>query len=145
MAINTINLAGGPQEFAEFKIGDVTKKLYYNDDLNMKIAKTSLSVGKRLKELSDQKKMTDLDDKTVDEQRDYLVKLYADLRQELTEFFDEQFGKGTGKKLYLLTNKSTERMAAAFNMIDREYDVLRERRDHNIELMYSNRKARRKK
>ncbi|BDZ31230.1 hypothetical protein [Lactiplantibacillus pingfangensis] len=145
MAINTINLAGGPQEFAEFKIGDVTKKLYYNDDLNLKIANTQLSVSKRLKALGDQKEMAALDDKTVDQQRDYLVKLYADLRKELTEFFDEQFGKGTGDKLYLLTNKSTERMAAAFNMVAREYDTLRERRDHNIELMYSNRKARRKK
>ncbi|WP_318766584.1 hypothetical protein [Lactiplantibacillus carotarum] len=141
MASNVINLTNGPQEYAEFKVGKVTKKLYFNDELNLEIANTQLSVGKRLKELSDTKKMKDLDDKTVDQQRKYLTRLYADLRKVLYDFFDEQFGEGVGKQLYQLTGKSTERMAVAFNMVVREYEELRDQRDSYIDTLYKSRKA----
>jgi len=70
--MTAINLAGGPQEFAEFKFGKRHAKLYFNDELNMKLADTRLSVGKHLHALDDQKKMTELDDKPVKEQRQFL-------------------------------------------------------------------------
>jgi hypothetical protein len=85
--MTAINLAGGPQEFAEFKFGKRHAKLYFNDELNMKLADTRLSVGKHLHELDDQKKMTELDDKPVKEQRQFLNELYKGLRGELSAFF----------------------------------------------------------
>lgn len=111
----------------------------------MKLADTRLSVGKHLHELDDQKKMTELDDKPVKEQRQFLNKLYKNLRGELSAFFDDQFGEGAGDDLYQLTNKSTERMAAAFFMVVKEYDELREQRDSYIDTYYKSRKATKKK
>lgn len=143
--MTAINLLGGPQEFAEFKFGKRHAKLYFNDDLNMKMADTRLSVGKHLHELDDQKKMTELDDKPVKEQRQFLNKLYHNLRKELVTFFDEQFGNGAGNELYQLTNRSTERMASAFFMIVKEYDELRDQRNSYIDTYYKSRKATKKK
>lgn len=143
--MTAINLLGGPQEFAEFKFGKRHAKLYFNDDLNMKMADTRLSVGKHLHELDDQKKMTELDDKPVKEQRQFLNKLYQNLRKELVTFFDEQFGNGAGNELYQLTNRSTERMASAFFMIVKEYDELRDQRNSYIDTYYKSRKATKKK
>ncbi|MCG0783251.1 hypothetical protein [Lactiplantibacillus plantarum] len=143
--MTAINLAGGPQEFAEFKFGKRHAKLYFNDELNMKLADTRLSVGNHLHALDDQKRMAELDDKPVEEQRQFLNKLYKDLRGELSAFFDDQFGEGAGDDLYRLTNKSTERMAAAFFMVVKEYDELREQRDSYIDTYYKSRKATKKK
>ncbi|WP_234002755.1 hypothetical protein [Lactobacillus sp. CBA3605] len=141
----TINLAGGPKEYAEFRIGDRKAELYFNDELNLKIANTRLSVGKRLDELDDQKKMKALDKKSVSDQRDYLDGLYKGLREELTGFFDEQFGEGAGAELYKLTNKSTERMSAAFFMVVKEYDELRAARDRYISDLYKPKSRKTKK
>ncbi|MBS0953050.1 hypothetical protein ABC426_17420 [Lactiplantibacillus plantarum] len=143
--MTAINLLGGPQEFAEFKFGTRHAKLYFNDELNMKIAKTRLSVSKRLQALDDQKEMTELDNKPVKEQQAFLSKLYQDLRNELGMFFDEQFGKGAGADLYKLANHSTERMASAFFMIVKEYDELRDQRNSYIDTYYKSRKATKKK
>ena len=142
--MTAINLAGGPQEFAEFKFGENKAKLSFNDELNLEIANTQLSIGKKLDAL-DEKKTAELDKKSVKEQRKYLIGLYKDLRDELSAFFDEQFGEGAGDDLYRLTNKSTERMAAAFFMVVKEYDELRDQRDSYIDTYYKSRKATKKK
>ena len=73
--MTAINLAGGPQEFAEFKFGNRHATLYFTDELNMKLADTRLSVGKRLRALADQRKMTELDEKPVKAHRLFLKKL----------------------------------------------------------------------
>lgn len=142
--MTAINLAGGPQEFAEFKFGKRHAKLYFNDELNLEIDNTRLSIGKKLNAL-DEKKTAELDKKSVKEQHKYLTGLYKDLRDELSAFFDKQFGEGAGNELYQLTNKSTERMAAAFFMVVKEYDELREQRDSYIDTYYKSRKATKKK
>lgn len=142
--MSVINLVDGPQEFAEFKFGSRHAKLYFNDELNMRMADTRLKVGKRLEALNDEKKMSELDKRSVDEQRKFLRGLYDGLRSELSAFFDEQFGKGAGNELYSLTHKSTERMASAFYMVAKEYDELRNQRDSYLTTYYKARKATKK-
>jgi len=142
--MGAINLVGGPQEFAEFKFGTRHAKLYFDDELTGKIDKTRLSISKQLHDL-DTEKMAKLDDKSVEEQRKFLNKLYKDLRQELITFFDEQFGDGAGEELYKLTHKSTEQMISAFYMITKGYDDLRERRHSYIDTYYKSRRATKKK
>lgn len=139
--MTAINLTDGPKEYAEFKIGKKVKQLHFNDDLNLEIAQTQFKVGKILKELSNKDKMKELDGKSAYEQRKYIENLYGKLRGILTTFFDKYFDQGTGAKLYQLTGKSTERMAAAFSMVAREYDELRKERDDYINSIYKTRKA----
>lgn len=139
--MTAINLTDGPKEYAEFKIGKKVKQLHFNDDLNLEIAQTQFKVGKLLKELSDKDKMSELDEKSAYDQRKYIEGVYGKLRKILTDFFDKHFDKGTGAKLYQLTGKSTERMAAAFSMVAREYEELRDERDNYINSIYKTRKA----
>lgn len=142
--MTAINLLGGPQEFAEFKFGTRHAKLYFDDDLTAKINKTRLSISKQLHDLN-KEKLSKLDDKSVEEQRKFLDKLQKDLRQELINFFDEQFGEGAGEELYKLTHKSTEHMASALFMITKGYDDLQERRNSYINTYYKSRRATKKK
>lgn len=142
--MGAINLVGGSQEFAEFKFGTRHAKLYFDDELTGKIDKTRLSISKQLHDLNEEK-LSNLDDKSVEEQRKFLNKLYKSLRQELINFFDDQFGEGAVEELYKLTHKSTEHMASAFFMITEGYDDLQERRHSYIDTYYKSRRATKKK
>jgi hypothetical protein len=126
----------------KFRIAGKERAMTFSDIEAIELSKVELRVTKIIDGITD-KEMKELDKEPVDQQAAYLKNKYDELRTIVTNFFDKNFGQGSGAEIYKFYNGSTRAVTTVFRKVADyldKVDVSKAKVAH-----YSNRNAKRGK
>lgn len=99
-----------------FKIAGKKREITFTDECALEMERVELTVGNildRVDKLSDK----DLEDKSVEEQVEYVSSMYKEIKDTIIPFFDKYLGDNSGQEIYEYVHESTRALSTIFGKI----------------------------
>ncbi|EME7159773.1 hypothetical protein O5W32_002365, partial [Enterococcus faecium] len=107
------------------------------------ISDTHLEVAELIKKSTNLEKLKEVDEQTLDEQKNYVNNIFEEMKNICVKLFDSIIAEGEGSRIYQYYDGSTQALSTIIRIIDEYNQVYKEQKEQSVKNKYKKNKKQR--
>ena len=127
----------------KFIIAGQEVEVIFNDRTTKLISDTHLEVAELIKKSTNLEKLKEVDEQTLDEQKNYVNNIFEEMKNICVNLFDYIIAEGEGLRIYQYYDGSTQALSTIIRIIDEHNQVYKEQKEQSVKNKYKKNKKKR--
>lgn len=127
----------------KFIIAGQEVEVIFNDRTTKLISDTHLEVAELIKKSTNLEKLKEVDEQTLDEQKNYVNNIFEEMKNICVNLFDSIIAEGEGLRIYQYYDGSTQALSTIIRIIDEHNQVYKEQKEQSVKNKYKKNKKKR--
>ncbi|EGP5600639.1 hypothetical protein DUI34_03270 [Enterococcus faecium] len=127
----------------KFIIAGQEFEVIFNDRTTKLISDTHLEVAELIKKSTNLEKLKEVDEQTLDEQKNYVNNIFEEMKNICVKLFDSIIAEGEGSRIYQYYDGSTQALSTIIRIIDEYNQVYKEQKEQSVKNKYKKNKKQR--
>ncbi|MET1108788.1 hypothetical protein [Enterococcus faecium] len=127
----------------KFIIAEKEVEVIFNDETTKLISDVHLEASELIKRSTDLEKLKEVDEQTLDEQKNYVNNIFEEMKNICVKLFDSIIAEGEGLRIYQYYDGSTQALSTIIRIIDEHNQVYKEQKEQSVKNKYKKNKKKR--